>query len=403
MNVLFLTLLDFSTIDESGIYTDLMREFVNNGHRVYIISPTEKRKQQPTRLIDNGNYKILKLQIGNNQKTNMIEKGISTLTLESKFYRGIKDYFSDVKFDLVIYSTPPITLQKAVEYVKKRDNAKAYLLLKDIFPQNAVDLGMMKKTGIKSLLYDYFRAKEKNLYAISNYIGCMSQANVNFLLQHNQEISPDIVEVCPNSIEPLAIEKDGKKIAEIKHKYDIPLDKTIFIYGGNLGKPQGIDFLIKCLKTNKACEQAYFAIVGSGTEFNKLKTFFESENISNAQLFQQLPKTDYEILAASCDVGLIFLDRRFKIPNFPSRLLSYMQASMPVLAATDINTDIGQVIKRGNFGYWCESSDVGEFNRNVQLLCNAKARKEMGANARKYLEDNYTARHSYEIIMKHFE
>jgi len=153
MNILFLTLLDFSTIEESGIYTDLMRKFVKEDHNVYIVSPTEKRKQQPTELIDNGNYKILKLQIGNIQKTNLLEKGISTLTLESKFLKGIKKYFSDLKFDLVIYSTPPITLKKAVKYVKKRDNAKAYLLLKDIFPQNAVDLGMLKKTGIKSILY----------------------------------------------------------------------------------------------------------------------------------------------------------------------------------------------------------------------------------------------------------
>ena len=138
MNVLFLTLLDFSTIDENGIYTDLMREFVKDDHNLYIISPTEKRKNEPTKLIDNGKVKILKLQIGNTQKTGLIEKGISTLTIESKFKNGIKKYFDDVKFDLILYSTPPITLQKAVEFVKYRDQAKTYLLLKDIFPQNAV-------------------------------------------------------------------------------------------------------------------------------------------------------------------------------------------------------------------------------------------------------------------------
>ena len=390
-------------IEESGIYTDLMREFVKNQHKVYIISPTEKRKQQPTRLIKKDKYKILKLQIGNIQKTNLIEKGISTLTLESKFQRGIKNYFPDVKFDLVIYSTPPITLQKAVEYVKKRDNAKAYLLLKDIFPQNAVDLGMIKKTGIKGLLYGFFRSKEKKLYELSDYIGCMSQANVDFLLKHNPEISPDIVEVCPNSIEPIVIEKDEKRIVEIKEKYNIPPDKTVFIYGGNLGKPQGIDFLIDCLKANKNNEQVYFVIAGSGTEFNKLKGYFDSEQPTNAQLFEQLPKGDYEILANSCDVGLIFLDKRFTIPNFPSRLLSYMQASMPILAATDVNTDIGQVIEQGEFGFWCESSDVEQFNKKVQQLCDIELREQMGVNARRYLEDNYTAKHSYEIIMSHFK
>ncbi|MCM3693195.1 glycosyltransferase family 4 protein [Neobacillus niacini] len=403
MNVLFLTLLDFNSINESGIYTDLMREFVNNNHKVYIISPTEKRSKKATSLLDRGNYKILKLQIGNIQKTNMLEKGITTLTLETKFLKGIKQYFSDVKFDLIIYSTPPITLQKAVEYVKKRDNAITYLLLKDIFPQNAVDIDLIRKEGVKGLLYRYFRSKEKKLYKVSDYIGCMSQANVDFILKHNIEIPHNNVEICPNSVEPVQIQIDVKKAVEIKKKYNIPLEKVIFIYGGNLGKPQGINFLIECLNENKANDNVHFVLAGSGTEFAKLKNFLDTEKITNAQLFSQLPRVDYEILVNSCDVGLIFLDSRFTIPNFPSRLLSYMQASMPIIAATDRNTDIGKVIEQGEFGLWCESTDVDKFNEYVMQLCDDKLRNKMGLNARRYLEDNYTARHSYEIIMSHFK
>ena len=75
---------------------------------------------------------------------------------------------------------------------------------------------------------------------------------------------------------------------------------------------------------------------------------------------------------------------------------------MPVLAATDINTDVGRVIEEGKFGFWCESSDVNEFNKMVKQLCNAELRERMGINARRYLENHYTSRHSYEIIMKHF-
>ena len=403
MNVLFLTLLDFSKIDDNGIYTDLMREFVKDNHDLYIISPTEKRKNKPTKLIDNGKVKILKLQIGNTQKTNIIEKGISTLTLESKFKSGIQKYFNDVKFDLVLYSTPPITLQKAVEFVKLRDQAKTYLLLKDIFPQNAVDLGMIKTSGIKSLIYKSFRDKEESLYKISDYIGCMSNANVEFLLKNNPSIPKENVEVCPNSIEPINVNISEHEKKEIREKYNLPIDKTIFIYGGNLGKPQGIDFLTDCIKANESNENSYFFIVGSGTEFRKLENYFDKENPKNAKLLNQLPKNDYEVLANSCDVGLIFLDKRFTIPNFPSRLLSYMQASMPVLAATDINTDIGKVIEDGNFGYWCESVDLKGFNQLVNKLCNDELRKGLGRNARCYLEHNYTAKHSYEIIMKHFK
>ena len=403
MNVLFLTLLDFSTIDENGIYTDLMREFVKDGHDLYIISPTEKRKNEPTKLIDSGKVKILKLQIGNTQKTNLVEKGISTLTLESKFKSGIKKYFNDVKFDLVIYTTPPITLQKAVEFVKKRDNARTYLLLKDIFPQNSVDLGLMKKQGPLSGLYKFFRHKEKQLYKISDYIGCMSQANVDYLLKKNPGVNRSkIIEVCPNSIEPQMIEISGSDRDKIREKYHVPKDKFVFVYGGNLGKPQGIDFLIECLKANEKNDNSFILIVGSGTEFYKIDRFFEEAKPQNAKLMAHMPREDYEVLANTCDVGLIFLDKRFTIPNFPSRLLSYMQASMPVLAATDVNTDIGNTIIGGNFGYWCESSNAIEFNHLMNTMCDKKILLELGKNSKKYLENNYTSNHSYKSIMKHF-
>ena len=117
MNILFLTLIDFNTIDEPGIYTDLLREFRKYGHNVYVISPVERKKGKRTHLISDEYATILKLKIGNIQKTNIIEKGITTITLERSFIKSIKKYFSDVKFDLILYSTPPITLLGAVEYV----------------------------------------------------------------------------------------------------------------------------------------------------------------------------------------------------------------------------------------------------------------------------------------------
>ena len=135
MNVLFLTLLEFGSIKERTIYSDLLREFVKNGHQVYVISPIEKRSGRETHIVEEENATILRLRIGNTQKTNVIEKGINTLLIESKFKKAIKRYFAEVKFDLVLYSTPPVTLVSAIQYVKKRDGAFTYLLLKDIFPQ----------------------------------------------------------------------------------------------------------------------------------------------------------------------------------------------------------------------------------------------------------------------------
>ena len=398
MNVLFLTLLDFDSLDERNIYTDLLREFAKHGHNLFVISPVERRKNQATKLLKTDKATILRLRIGNTQKTNIIEKGISTISIEPLFIAGIKKYFSDVKFDLVIYSTPPITFCNAIEFVKKRDGAKTYLLLKDIFPQNAVDLGMMSKSGIKGLIYKVFRNKEKKLYRISDYIGCMSQANVDYVLKHNPEISPKKDEICPNSVEVVDMSVDEKTREEIRRKYDIPLDKKVFVYGGNLGKPQGIDFMIECLKSQEKNADVYFLIVGDGTEYGKIEAYVENDRPANVKLMKRLPKEDYDKMVAACDVGMIFLDHRFTIPNFPSRLLSYMQAKIPVLAVTDPNTDIGKVIVDGGFGWWCESNDTAEFQNLVTTIIHNN--KRMIDDEWIYLMNQYSTEKGYEIIIK---
>lgn len=396
MNLLFLTLLDFNSLEENNIYTDLLRKFAKNGHNTVVISPRERRFNEETRLITEDNCKILKLKIGNIQKTGIIEKGISTLLLESRFKSGVKKYFDDIKFDLVLYSTPPITFAGVVKYIKKRDNAKTYLLLKDIFPQNAVDIGMMSKSGVKSIIYKVFRKKEKQLYKLSDYIGCMSQANVDYVVKHNPEIKPDKVHICPNSIEVELKSKNEYK-EETRRKYGIPLDKTVFVYGGNLGKPQDIPFIIECLKANEKYDDRFFVICGTGTEYPKLKKYVDESSPKNALLINGLPKNEYESFVGCCDVGLIFLDHRFTIPNFPSRLLSYMQNSMPVLACTDANTDIGNVITEGKFGWWCESDNPDNFTKAVDKALDSDL-KATGECAYMFLKDNYTAEHSYGII-----
>ena len=395
MRLLFISLLDFSSFNDRNIYTDLLREFIKNGHEVYCVSPTERRTGIKTHLTGDGH--ILRLSIGNIQKTNIIEKGISTLLVETQFKQAIKKYFSNIKFDLVLYTTPPITFVSVVQYIKKRDNAKAYLMLKDIFPQNAVDLEMMRKTGVKGLLYRYFRRKEKRLYDISDKIGCMSPANVEYILKNNPQIDRAKVEVCPNAIEPIdmSVSSDERKL--MREQYGIPLDKKVFVYGGNLGKPQGIQFLIDCLRSQKNNKDAFFLIVGGGTEYGKLESYIDAENQSNVKLMARIPKEDYDRMVAACDVGMIFLDHRFTIPNFPSRLLAYMQAKLPVLAVTDPNTDVGKIITEGGFGWWCESKDTSDFVKTVEMIMADNEPK--GELAYDYLEKHYSVENDYKIIM----
>lgn len=400
MNILFITLIDIKDISERGIYQDLLRQFAANGHNLYILSPSERRYREETRIIKKDGVSILKVKIGNIQKTNIIEKGITTLSIESKFKNAIKKYYKNIKFDAVIYSTPPITFAKVIEYVKKHDNAETYLLLKDIFPQNAVDLGMMKTKGAASFIYKLFRKKEIKLYNISDKIGCMSKANVDYILAHN-EIDKAKVHISPNSIEineEFSLSEEEKNI--ILNEHNIPPDVKKFIYGGNLGKPQDIPFIIECLKQNQNKKDRFFIICGTGTHYSLLKNYIDSEKPENVILINGLSKDNYEKLASLCDAGLIFLDKRFTIPNFPSRILSYMQLKLPVIACTDKNSDIGKMITDNNFGAFCLSESPDDFTEVIDGFVSKSDEdfKKMGENAYETLKKDYSADKSYKII-----
>lgn len=403
MNILFLTMSQMRDIDQRGIYTDLMRMLKNEGHQVYIISPCERREGFPTTIIESDSVHVLSVKTLNVKKTNVIEKGLGQLSLEYLYKKAIKKYFKNICFDLILYSTPPITFPGVITYAKKSNpKAKTYLLLKDIFPQNAVDLGMLSKTGIKGLLYRYFRRKEKRLYALSDYIGCMSPANVKYVIKYNPEIDPKKVEIAPNSFEKVdGIELPFETRMTIRRKFHLPESKPVFIYGGNLGKPQGIPFLLECLQANMNREDCYFVIIGNGTEYSKIETWINKEKPKSVSLLKSLPKKDYDELVGACDVGLIFLDYRFSIPNYPSRLLTYLMNQKPIIAATDSNSDIGSIAEKNDYGYWCPSNSVELFTNKVNKMLNSDI-KQMGKNGYKFCLKNYSVENTYDAIIKHF-
>ena len=177
-----------------------------------------------------------------------------------------------------------------------------------------------------------------------------------------------------------------------------------FVFGGNFGKPQAIDFLIRAISDPRMHDlPAKFLFVGNGSETEKVKK--AAEKLSNMEYIPFMPPDEYDRFMASCDVGLISLDHRFTIPNYPSRALSYLSMAKPVLAATDEVTDIRDlVMKQARCGLWCSSDDVDGFVDCVRSFTEHPEKcKEYGENGRRYFETHFDVQQSViciETIMK---
>lgn len=397
MKILFITIM-WPREGDRNLYSDLMEEFIEHGHEVYVCTINERRRKEPTICFNQKGIQVLRVKTGNVTQTKSIEKLISLFRLNYQLKRSINKYFKYAKFDLIIFPTPPITLVGLLSYLKRKNQAGFYLLLKDIWPQGSVDLGLIRKG---SFAWRVFRLLEKKLYQTADYIGCMSPKGVEYVLKNNPNLSEMKVEECPNSIRlKEIITIDAKKVRE---KYDIPMDKTIFIFGGNLGIGHGLEFLMNAIKALADYKKAFFVIAGSGIRFNFVKRTFNQNKPLNALLLNHLPKDDYNAILQSSDVGLILLERKYTVPQFPSRLLGFLEYGKPVLCAVNQETDIGFIVEKSGCGFSLLHGDLDSFVDKVHRLSEgSEMRNQMGRNAKILLETKYSTLHSYNVIAQHF-
>lgn len=385
MNILYLSAVPFKIDKNPSIYTDLIQELTNFGDKITVASidnslrPFQIKKvtQKNIDLICIGSFKLYNVDV--------FRKGLAILSLPFFIKKSLKK-LNISKFDLILYETPPITWAGIVRQLKKKNNIKSFLMLKDIFPQNAVDIGLIKK---ESFIFKYFKKKEKLLYEVSDCIGCMSKGNMDYVLKNNPEILKEKVCYFPNT-------KKDTGSGEINFNKE----KLQFIYGGNMGLPQGVLNIVPAISYFKNDEDIEFIFVGKGTEWNKISEYFRDQK--NVKVLESLPREEYESLLSSCDAGFIFLDSRFTIPNYPSRTLAYLEKGIPIIAATDKNTDIKDLIVNNKVGLWSCSDDINSLIENIKVMKeNKEKRRVFSKNARELFLKEFQVEKSVNLLHKY--
>ena len=385
MNILYLSAVPFKIDKNPSIYTDLIQELTNFGDKITVVSIDNSLKPFQIKKVTQKNIDLICIGSFKLYNVSIFRKGLAILSLPFFMKKGLKKL--DIsKFDLILYETPPITWAGIVSQLKKKNNTKSFLMLKDIFPQNAVDIGLIKK---ESFIFKYFKKKEKLLYEVSDCIGCMSKGNMDYVLKNNPEILKEKVCYFPNT------KKDTGS-----GKINFNKEKLQFIYGGNMGLPQGVLSIVSAISYFKNDEDIEFIFVGKGTEWNKISEYFRDQK--NVKVLESLPREEYESLLSSCDAGFIFLDSRFTIPNYPSRTLAYLEKGIPIIAATDKNTDIKDLIVNNKVGLWSCSDDINSLIENIKVMKeNKEKRRVFSKNARELFLKEFQVEKSVNLLHKY--
>lgn len=375
-----------------NMYTSMVKQFKKGGHEIAVIAPASKG--DATQIKMEGGVEVLRVKTLPIKNVPNYVKGLSNLLLPFQFKNAFRKHYGRNQFDWVILPTPPITLVSLAQYVKRCMGSKVYLILRDIFPQNAIDLGFMKKEGF---LHRYFRNKEKQLYGVSDLIGCMSEGNRDYVVNHNPEVDPAKLRILENWQDPyvpVEIDKLG-----LKEKFGLK-NKFTVVFGGNMGKPQQLENVLELADRCGVYEDVQFLLLGSGVAMDRLSKEIEAKKIGNIRTQGTIPKVEYQQLLGLCQIGLISLHKDFTIPNIPSKTLDYFNVGLPVLASVDAATDYSHMLEKSGGGLCSLAGDHDTFYANFQRLYSDEEMRERLAMAGKnYYQQHMRSDHAYQHLI----
>ncbi|HEV7601767.1 MAG TPA: glycosyltransferase family 4 protein [Bradyrhizobium sp.] len=338
---------------------DLAQQFAALGHRPVVIVPSPMSDKSWTVERLDG-IEVLRVAAPPTRAASFVRRALAEMWLPFAMYRNIrKSPFRRAKWDIVAWYSPPIFFGPLIWKLRYNSEARTYLILRDIFPEWAVDLGLVRKGPV----YLVFKAVAALQYAVSEVIGVQTPSNLAYL---SKWASPRRrIEVLHNW---LAVTPDvGCSIAV---RNTALAGRKIFVYIGNMGVAQGMDIFMELIQSLRHREDIGFLFVGRGSEFAKLEAEKTSRGLNNVLFFDEIDSSEIPGLLAQCHVGLVALHPDHKTHNIPGKFVSYVQYGLPVLARVNGGTDLERIIEDEGVGKVYVGNSVGELKRLAEQLAN---------------------------------
>jgi len=369
---------------------DLVNELDEQGHEVTVLLP-DSTLASSWQLDDRGKTKILRLRAPLTKDVSYFRRAIAEYRLANVMWKNYRKTPYRVRvYDGVIWYSPTIFLGSLAAKLKQLSNCRSYLILRDIFPEWAVDMGLLRR----GLIYRYFKSVEKYQYRQADVIGIQTPSNFGYFSQEHKDLSAR-VEVLNNWLAPI-----GSSTSSINISSTTLAGRKILVYTGNIGIAQGIEILISLAETYIQDKQVGFLFVGRGTAVEMLKKQVGIRQLDNVLVHDEIEPNEIPALLAQCKVGLIALDTRHRHDNIPGKFLAYMQAGLPVLATINAGNDLEVMINQNRVGRVITSNNVAELKQQADdLLASLATDDDFSGRCRQLAESRFSSRAAVQQIV----
>ncbi len=370
---------------------DLSREFVRQGHALTVLLPSPDQ-EMPWLLEDFDGVQILRLKAPRTKEIGYVRRTLGEFTMPFYMLRQFrKSPFSSERWDGVVWYTPSIFHGPLASALKKRSNCKGYMIIRDIFPEWAVDMGLMGR----GLPYRFFDTIARYQYSVANVIGVQTPGNQKYF-EHWQQKPGRTLEVLQNWLD-----KPAQARCFIRVNETTLVGRKVFVYAGNMGVAQGMDILLDLVERLQHRTDVGFLFVGRGSDAVRLKNSAKDRKLDNVLFYDEINPDEIPDLYSQCIAGIVALDPRHKSHNIPGKFLTYMQSGLPVLANVNRGNDLAQMIRIENVGQVCETNDIDNLYKKVnELLDQIESDTQLSMRCANLFEREFSVHKAVEQIVK---
>lgn len=350
----------FPPLRSSGavLLRDLSQEMVLQGHQLTVLVPAPEL-DEPWRLEILEGVEVLRLKAPRTKDVGLVQRAVAELWMPVAMWRNLRcSPLRSRQWDGVVWYSPTIFLGLLAWVLKRRSHCRGYLVLRDIFPEWAVDMGLMRR----GLPYLFFKAVERFQYRVADVIGVQAHSALSYFDARVRR--PGLrVEVLQNWLSDAPVRDCSISVASG------PLaGRKIFVYAGNMGVAQGMDLLLDLAVALRQRADVGFLFVGRGSEATRLRDAAVQRELDNVQFHDEIDPAEIPALYLQCHIGLVALDPRHRTHNIPGKFLSYMWAGLPVLASINPGNDLAGVVRSAGVGWVCEDHRVASLQQGAEEL-----------------------------------
>ncbi len=350
---------------------ELATELVRGGNEVTVITSTQDISSTVKVEIKNG-YNVCYVKAGKSDHISRISRAFSEMLLPFIVWQKAKTEIRQIKPELIVWYSPTIFWGWLAYRISREFKAYRYLILRDIFPRWALDVGHISRLNPA---YWLFCAFEQFQYQVADRIGVQSPSNLDYF-RLSTSLAPK-TEVLWNWG---ALSQD--KPCGNRYRKLLSLEnKVVFFYGGNMGVAQRVDRLLSLAANLSEERSVHFVLVGEGSEREQLKKNIAARSIKNITILPPASQEEFSEMLAEFDVGIVLLDPMLSTHNIPGKLISYAAAGKPILADVNEGNDVIELLRSNRAGLTSVNNESLLLLNAKLLLENAQLRFELGTNA----------------------